>query len=276
MINIITMAGKGERFLDEGYLLPKPLIPIEGEPMIWKVIDCLPKATKWIFVVRKEHLDNFSIDKVIKAKIQDAIITVDQDLLGGASIFCAEEYIPDGEDILISSCDMGYLYDKKKFEKLKESEYDCILWTFTKDRKILANPKAWGYVVLENDEKTVKNISLKVPISENPFNDHAIVSTFWIRSKQLLYQAIKIMIRHEIKTNNEFYLDNLPISFNILNRKSCIFDVDLIISWGTPQDLHKFERISYSYKFLDLSKEDLSRRDVGLWNEYFENDKNRT
>ena len=62
MINLVTMAGKGKRFSDEGYLLPKPLIQIDGEPMIWKVIDCLPKASKWIFIVRQEHIDDYSID----------------------------------------------------------------------------------------------------------------------------------------------------------------------------------------------------------------------
>jgi len=94
------MAGRGKRFSEQGYLLPKPLIPIKWEPMVWKVIDCLPPADKWIFVVRQEHIDDYSIDKTIKAKIPDAIITVDKDLLGGASIFCAEEYIPSGEEFL--------------------------------------------------------------------------------------------------------------------------------------------------------------------------------
>ena len=118
MINLISMAGRGKRFSEQGYLLPKPLIPIDGVPMIWKVIDCLPKAEKWIFVVRQEHIDDFKIDEIIKKKIPHAIITVDKDLLGGASIFCAEEFMGDEEEVFIAGCDMGFVYDKEKFEKL--------------------------------------------------------------------------------------------------------------------------------------------------------------
>lgn len=265
------MAGRGKRFSEQGYSLPKPLIPINGIPMIYKVIDCLPQASKWIFVVRQEHIDEFSIDKVIKKKIPDAIITVDKDLLGGASIFCAEQYIPDNEDVFIAGCDMGFLYNKEEFEKLKKSEYDCILWTFTKDKRISQNPKAWGYAVLEPDSIQIKNMSVKIPISDNPYNDHVVAATFWIKSKKLLYEAIRTMMKYEIKTNNEYYLDNLPLAFKLLGKKSCIFDVDLLIGWGTPQEFHEFEKYDYYYKFKSLSELNLSEKEIKLWQEYFKN-----
>ena len=264
------MAGRGKRFSDQGYLLPKPLIPINGDPMIWKVIECLPKAEKWIFVVRQEHIDDHGIDKVIKQKIPEAVITVDKDLLGGASIFCAEEHIPDGEDVFIAGCDIGFIYDDKKFESLKKDEnYDCILWTFTKDKRISENPKSWGYAVLDGDEKTIKDMSVKVPISENPFNDHVVAATFWIRSKKLLYDAIRTMIKNNIKTNNEYYLDNLPLAFKILGRKSCIFDVDLLIGWGTPEEFHEFEKLYHFYKFRNLNELNIPEEKRKLWEKYF-------
>ena len=269
MINLITMAGKGKRFSEQGYSLPKPLIPINSEPMIWKVIDCLPKANKWIFVVRQEHIDNYDIDKVIKAKIPDAIITVDKDLLGGASIFCAEKHIPEDEEIFIAGCDMGFIYDEQKFEDLKNSDYDCVLWTFTKDPRVSVSPKSWGYAVLEEDNKTIKDMSVKIPISDNPFNDHVVAATFWLRSKKVLYDAIRLMIEREIKTNNEYYLDNLPLALKQLNKKSCIFDVDLLIGWGTPKEFHEFEKIDYFYKFKSLRDLELEEEKIKLWERYF-------
>lgn len=265
------MAGRGKRFSEQGYSLPKPLIPINGDPMIWKVIDCLPKASKWIFIVRQEHIDDHEIDKIIKQKIPEAIIAVDKDLLGGASIFCAEEHIPDNEEVFIAGCDMGFVYNKEKFEELKTNQdYDCILWTFTKDKRISAKPESWGYAVLEEDNLTIKDMSVKIPISNNPFEDHVVAATFWIRSKKVLYQAIRKMIEKEIKTNNEYYLDNLPLAFKFLNRKSCIFDVDLLIGWGTPEEFHEFEKIDFFYRFKNLSELPLSEREIQLWKQYFE------
>ena len=270
MINLISMAGRGERFIEQGYSLPKPLIPINGVPMIWKVIDSLPPANKWIFIVRQEHIEAYSIDEVIKQKIPDAIITVDKDLLGGASIFCAEQYIPEDEEVFIAGCDLSFIYDKEKFEELKQNkEYDCILLTFTKDKRINKKPEAWGYVVLEEDNFTVKNMSVKVPISNNPFEDHIAAATFWLRSKKVLYDAIRKMIEEQIKTNNEYYLDNLPLPLKLLGKKSCIFDIKLLISWGTPEEFHEFEKLDFFYRFKKLSDLPLSEKEIILWKEYF-------
>ncbi len=265
------MAGKGKRFSEQGYLLPKPLIFVGGEPMIYRVIDCLPQARKWIFVVRQEHINDFHLDEVIRKKIPEAIITVDKDLLGGASIFCAEQHIPEEEEVFITGCDMGFVYNQKMFEDLRKKEYDCILWTFTKDKRISKNPTAWGYAVLEADCRTIKGMSVKIPISSNPENDHAVAATFWFRSKKLLYEAIRLMIQEEIKTNNEYYLDNIPLACSLLGKKSCIFDVNLLIGWGTPEEFQEFNKIVYFNDFISLEKMGLNGKDLEIWKYYFNN-----
>ena len=51
------MAGEGIRFVNQGYRLPKPLIPINGMPMVVRAAKCLPKsADLWIFICKKNHL----------------------------------------------------------------------------------------------------------------------------------------------------------------------------------------------------------------------------
>ena len=40
---IIPMSGLGERFRRAGYKVPKPLIEIDGKPIIAHVIDMFPK-----------------------------------------------------------------------------------------------------------------------------------------------------------------------------------------------------------------------------------------
>jgi NDP-sugar pyrophosphorylase family protein len=273
MANLVTMAGRGKRFADLGYLLPKPLIPVNGRPMIWEVIDALPPSDKWIFVVRQEHIDEFHIDAVIKQKIPSAIITVDKDLLGGASIFCAEEHLADDEEVFIAGCDMGFVFNAQKHDALKQ-DYDCVLWTFTQDKRIPANPTAWGYAVLEADQTTIKDMSVKVPISDDSFHDHVVAATFWVRSKNILYDAIRKMMEENIKTNNEYYLDNLPLALKLLGRTSCIFDVDLLIGWGTPREFHEFDRICHFHRFGKLEEIGIVGREKELWEEYFR--KNRT
>ncbi|MCC6274982.1 MAG: NTP transferase domain-containing protein, partial [Leptospiraceae bacterium] len=66
-VNLIPMAGAGKRFQDEGYNLPKPLIRVDGEPMILKACDSLPDADEWVFVCRSEHLRKSDLEQILKA-----------------------------------------------------------------------------------------------------------------------------------------------------------------------------------------------------------------
>ena len=54
---IIPMSGFGERFRRAGYSLPKPLIPIDGKPIIAHVIDMF-RETDFLFICNQDHLDN--------------------------------------------------------------------------------------------------------------------------------------------------------------------------------------------------------------------------
>lgn len=57
---IIPMSGFGERFRRVGYQVPKPLILMEGKPMIAHVVDMFPGETDFIFICNQEHLDERS------------------------------------------------------------------------------------------------------------------------------------------------------------------------------------------------------------------------
>ena len=47
---VIPMSGFGERFRRAGYSVPKPLIEVEGKPMIGHVIDMFPGETDFVFI----------------------------------------------------------------------------------------------------------------------------------------------------------------------------------------------------------------------------------
>ena len=60
-VNLIPTAGAGQRFVDAGYNVPKPLIEIDGLPMVVQAAKTLPPADKWIFICREEHNKNNNI-----------------------------------------------------------------------------------------------------------------------------------------------------------------------------------------------------------------------
>src|SRR3954467_15103872 len=55
---VIPMAGRGSRFAEAGYELPKPLLPIHGIPMIEAgVRNLVPsEPARFVFICQREHL----------------------------------------------------------------------------------------------------------------------------------------------------------------------------------------------------------------------------
>lgn len=255
MANIIPMAGSGRRFQDDGYLLPKPLIPVSGKPMIIQAIQRMPKSDKWIFIVRKEHIDKYRIDELIKKEISGAIIVPVEKDTGGQACTCmlAEPYIDKKEEVLIAACDNAYLYDKEKYNELKKDKnIDSIIFTFTQHITLKEKPNARGWCVLGKDGITVRDVSVKKPISNNPFYDHAVVATFFFRTAKDFFDAVRMMIKEDYRINNEFYVDAVPIFMNKLGKKSVIFDIDYYLDWGYPESLYQYQEIEYLFKYAKI------------------------
>ena len=54
---IIPAAGAGKRFVDAGYTVPKPFLPINGKPMVQLAIDNLAGPNDKIYLLmRSEHI----------------------------------------------------------------------------------------------------------------------------------------------------------------------------------------------------------------------------
>ena len=50
------MSGFGERFRKAGYDVPKPLIEVDGKPVIQHVVEMFPGEKDIVFICNKDHL----------------------------------------------------------------------------------------------------------------------------------------------------------------------------------------------------------------------------
>ena len=55
---VIPMSGFGERFRVAGYTVPKPLIEVEGKPIIQHVVEMFSDEDDFIFICNEDHLSN--------------------------------------------------------------------------------------------------------------------------------------------------------------------------------------------------------------------------
>lgn len=238
-VNLIPMAGEGQRFIDAGYKIPKPLVSIADEPMIVRAARSLPKSDKWIFICRDHHIKQSAIDKILCDYFHGAEVIGIKNLTEGQASTCllAEDTLTEDDILTIGACDNSMTYDHDKFEKLMQDDtVDAIIWTFRSNPAVLQNPKMYGWVVVE-DGNIVRKISCKIPVSDSPIKDHAIIGTFTFKKAADFVSCSKAMIKANRRVNNEFYVDEVMNVAVETGLKVVVFEVDRYICWGTPQDL---------------------------------------
>ena len=241
-ITLIPLAGKGSRFSTLGYEKPKPLLEVSGKPMVIQAANSLPQSQKLIFVVLKEHLKNYPLEKVLKDEfINPKIISLENVTQGQAitsSLGLKNEDV--NSSLLIAATDNSIIYDQNKYQKLIEDEnIDAIIFTFRNHASSKNNPRMYGWVKTDHKNNAI-SISVKVPISKKIHNDHAIVGTFWFKKVNFFNQGLKNLIKKNIKINNEYYVDSLMGELINLGLNVKVFEVDNYLCWGTPNDYEIF------------------------------------
>jgi capsule biosynthesis phosphatase len=164
---IIPIGGIGQRFKDEGYDVPKPLINILGKPMIYKVIDNLKiEDTDKIHIIYHNHLKEFNFETLVKFWFPNkniSFISLDyltkgasETVLKGLETFTNDEL---KENVLILDCDT--FYNEDIISKYKSNNNKNIIF-YSND----TTPEPiFSYITLKNN--LVIDIKEKNKISNN-------------------------------------------------------------------------------------------------------------
>lgn len=241
-ITLIPLAGRGSRFAKEGYIKPKPLIDVSGKPMIIQAAESLPNAQHHIFVTLQEHLNNYPLEGVLLKHYKNSKIIPISGVTQGQAITCSLGLndVDTEASLLIAATDNGMIYNKDKYESLiNDDNVDAIVFTFRNHVSSKNNPEMYGWVETDNLDN-VSGVSVKVPISNDPFNDHAIVGTFYFRKVEFFNTSLKNLIDKNIRVNGEYYVDSLIQELLDLNLNIKYLEVDDYIGWGTPNDYETF------------------------------------
>lgn len=253
-IKLIPLAGNGQRFIEEGYKIPKPLIEVSGKPMIIQASYALPECNENIFVCLDKHLKNYPLEEALKGIHPDAkIIGLSESTQGQA---CTCEIGLSGSSLekplFIGACDNSMIFDYKKLEK-QMAEADVLAFSFRNNPASEKNAYAYGWLKVDEDEN-IQSVSVKVPISDTPKNDYAIVGAFYFKKAQYFIDTLNYLYDNNLRVNNEFYVDSCVEAAVKLGLKTKSFEVDKYICWGAPNDLKTFEAYQGLFHKLDYHK----------------------
>lgn len=227
------MAGEGSRFAKEGYTFPKPLIDVNGKPMIQNVVENISFDAEYIFLVRKSHLEKYpglksTLERISNGKTTIVIVDV---LTEGAActVLLAKEHINNDEDLLIANSDQIIEYSKENFLTFKQKiNVDGIVFTFNS-----THPK-WSFVRL-NSDGYITEVAEKKPIS-----NVATCGIYWYRRGRDFVQAAERMVEKNIRVNNEFYVAPVYNEMVIDGKFVLPFYVNKMYGIGTPEDLNYY------------------------------------
>jgi len=250
MLNIIIpMAGRGSRFLNEGYILPKPLIPIHGKPMIQLVINNLkPKCShRFIFLCLHEHLQKYKIDEKLHEWVKDCtIVNVDSVTQGAAcTVLLAKKYINNKTPLMIANSDQWVDININNYLKiLHTKKLDGLIMT------MWANDPKWSFIKFDINGHIIEVVEKQVVSNE------ATVGIYNYRHGSDFIEAAESMISKNLRVNNEFYI--APTYNEMINKGKRIGIYNIgresngMYGLGIPSDLKKFESFEVSSKAVHL------------------------
>ena len=241
-ITLIPLAGRGSRFAKVDYKDPKPIINVSGKPMIIQAANSLPNSQNHTFVTLQEHLENYPLEKTLKNEYLDPEIISINEVTEGQAITCSLglKDADENSSLLIAATDNGMIYNKEKYQQLINDEnVDAIIFTFRHHVSSKSNPQMYGWVKTDYKDNAT-GVSVKVQISDDPYNDHAIVGTFWFKKVADFNTALENLLDKDKRVNGEYYVDSLMGELIELGLKVKVFEVNNYICWGTPDDYKTF------------------------------------
>lgn len=108
---VVPMAGRGSRFANHGVETPKPLIEVAGRPMIAWALESLCgllPAARLVFVVLREHEEQFQVSRLVRALTGDAasVVMLDDVTEGQlCTVLAAKAHLEADDDLLVAACD---------------------------------------------------------------------------------------------------------------------------------------------------------------------------
>ena len=228
---VVPMAGAGSRFEKAGYTFPKPLIEVQGQPMIAKVVENLNLQGQYIFLVQKTHYEKYDLKGLLNMIAPGCEIVQIDGLTEGAActVLKAKQFIDNNEPLIIANSDQWIKWNS--FETIssfnhKDSDGGILTFKSVHPKHSFAKVDGNGWV---------SEVAEKNPIS----NDATVGIYHWKRGSDFVKYAEQ-MIARDIRTNNEFYV--CPVFNEAIKdgKKIKASLVDQMWGMGTPEELNNF------------------------------------
>lgn len=242
---VVPMAGRGSRFANAGYTLPKPLIPVHGTAMIDLVVANLTprRQHRFVFLVLAEHLDAHGLHEHLQGLAPGSVVLPVREVTEGAActVLLAEAHIGDGP-LMIANTDQWVDVDIEEYLAAGDGT-DGFMMTMS-----ASDPK-WSYAEYDASRRVTRVVEKEV------VSDEATVGIYNFRSGRQFVDAAKDMIAADLRVNGEFYV--APVYNTLIDAGAEIrmhnigAEMSGMYGLGIPADLDAFSALPVSHQAVE-------------------------
>lgn len=252
---LVLMAGKGQRFVNEGYTVPKPLIQVNGKTILeWTTESCpyikhgeesQNSNINLYFAVLREHL-NDGIDKFLFKTYGSNITIIPFDSVTSGSLETAlrvaERMWNKLDSLLVLDADNKYNNnDLEQFIReigFKKNTGAVACW----DNSDKSLPNKWSNVIIDN------GLAVNIKEKDDSWVDHpTLIGIFYFTETDFFIKTARYVLKNldavSFNGSNEYYMSMVPMY--MINQKLPVYvhKVTDVVPLGTPRDLELFKGV---------------------------------
>ena len=241
---VIPMTGLGSRFKDAGYKSLKPLIMVEGKPIIEHVVNLYPNETNFLFIVRDEHIETTAIIPTLKKICPiGQIKVINGHKLGPVyAVTKVYDFILDDQPVIINYCDFFMNWDYPNFKLFVEStKCEGAIPCYTGFHPHLLHEKNLYASCRVNENMELLEIKEKFSFENNKLNAYHSAGNYYFKSGKILKRYCDKLILNKESLNHEYYASLVYNNMCKDGLKTLVYDkINHFCQWGTPFDLEEY------------------------------------
>ncbi len=250
---VVPMSGFGERFRRAGYKVPKPLIEIDGKPIIAHIIDMFPGENDFVFICNQEHLNEpaYLMEATLREHCPSGrIMGIPPHKLGPINAVRQVEHLLDQtRPVVVNYCDFTCYWDWHHFKRfVKETACAGAIPAYKG-----FHPHTLGstnYAYMRELNGWVQDIQEKQPYTNNRMEEYASSGTYYFASAQIMSEAFRVAIEQDLNVGDEYYvsLAYKPLLAN--DQPVAVYPLQHFMQWGSPEDVAEYNTWSDAFRRL--------------------------
>ncbi|WP_298755332.1 sugar phosphate nucleotidyltransferase [uncultured Psychroserpens sp.] len=199
---IVPMAGRGSRLRPHSLTVPKPLIPVAGQPIVHRLVKDIAKVLKQpideiAFVLGDPAWFGDDVVDSLKSLAtslgaKPSIYRQDQPLGTGHAIMCAKPSLSGPAVVAYADTLIRAKFDL-------DPNADSVIWT-----KKVANPEAYGVVKLNDNQEIVELVEKP----ETFVSDQAVIGIYYFKDVAVLKDKLQEVLDQNVMNGGEYQIND--------------------------------------------------------------------